>query len=399
MLSHKRTIAVVALGLWSVSLTLGALRVILPVYFASVGVSISEIALLFFFFKVSEILAPIGVGLTINRLGYRRGFISGLCLHSLISCLYVLKPTFALIYLERFVRGLLYMQDMSSVYVKHFSANESQRFHINMMLGLKEAAKGIGMFVGGVLIAVLTFENSVLVFGLVTAGATALAVRFLPDLQEEVRTPILKIWGTVDRKIKTLGLGYGLLHGALDGWGVVILPVYLTSVFGLSPALVGTVMMGEYIFQGVAVTLLSKYVNVAWDPRNLLVASGLLLFPVCLALSLPMPVYLFLLLVFVYQFFHSACAVYYHYLKLEFATNEKTSLDLATYTTLTNVFKPIAVFASGLLAEAMGFSWGFYLSSLLVLLSALTCLALPKSAPQMASVGQPYARESVALDN
>jgi len=70
--------AVVALGLWSASLTIGALRVILPVYFASVGVSISKIALLFFFDSLAQILAPIVVGLTINRLGYRRCLLGGL---------------------------------------------------------------------------------------------------------------------------------------------------------------------------------------------------------------------------------------------------------------------------------------------------------------------------------
>ena len=67
MESHKRTIAVVALSLWSASLTIGALKVILPVYFASAGVSISKIAFLFFFDTLGQILAPIVVGLAINR--------------------------------------------------------------------------------------------------------------------------------------------------------------------------------------------------------------------------------------------------------------------------------------------------------------------------------------------
>ena len=85
-----------------------------------------------------------------------------------------------------------------------------------------------------------------------------------------------------------------------------------------------------------------------------------------------------MLLIFVYMFFFSASMVYYNHLMLEFASEEKTSLDLATYTTLTNVFKPIGVFVSGLLVESMGFSWAYYFASLLTLFSALTCLALPK---------------------
>ena len=136
--NRKWTIAIVALGYWSAALTNGALRVILPVYYASVGVSISKIAFLFFLFKFSEIFAPMGIGVMLNRWGYKRTFITGLAIHSAISSLY-LFPSFVLIYVERSLRGLLYMADMSAVYVKHFSPKQDQRFLINMILGLKEA--------------------------------------------------------------------------------------------------------------------------------------------------------------------------------------------------------------------------------------------------------------------
>lgn len=393
---HRRTIAVAALGLWGVDITLGAMKVILPVYFASVGVSISKIALLFFLFKLTEVLAPMGQGAAINRFGYRRGLIGALGLHSLL-CLLYLNPTFALIYLERLVRGLVGVRLLSSVYVKHFSPKGNQRFHINMLLGLADVSKGIGMFIGGVLIAIFALEYSIGILGLLTAGVTLILFFYLPDLRETARTPVLKIWGTVDRNMKILGVARGLLLGAWDGWGIVILPVYLTLVFGLSPALVGTVMMGVLMFQGLSVTLLSKYMTAAWDSRQTLVGCGLLLFLVCLGLSFPMAIYPFLLIVFLYQFINSACGVYYNHLQLDFATDEKTSLDLATYKTISNALKPIAVFVSGVLAEALGFSWAFYFSSLLILLSALTCLALPKVSPRLSSAVQPYADESVAV--
>ena len=393
--SHKWTIAMVALGYWSAALTNGALRVIVPVYYASVGVSISKIAFLFFLFKFAEIFAPLGIGVMLNRWGYKRTFITGLTIHSVISSFYMV-PSFVLIYTERFIRGLLYMADISAVYVKHFSLKEKQRFLINMILGLKEASKGIGMIGGGLLIAVMTIENTLLVFAVFTATSALVAVRYLPDLQERVKLPVHKIWGAVDKKIKTLGLGFGLLNGALDSWGVVVLPIYLTQVLGVAPAFVGTVMMAEYIFQGLIVTFFSKYVNLRWEPRRLLVLGGLLLVPVSLALSLATTLYPFLVLVFIFMFFFSATMVYYNHLMLDFASEEKTSLDLATYTTLSNIFKPIGVFASGLLAESMGFSWAYYFAALLTLSSALTCLALPKSAAGQADVAASLAAGSLA---
>jgi len=392
MESYKSTIGIVALGYWSQALTNGALRVVVPVYFAATGMSISKIAFLFFLFKFAEIFAPMGIGVMLNRWGYKKTFITALVFHSVISFFYMI-PSVAMIYIERFVRGLLYMADISAVYVKHFSPKSDQRFLINMILGLKEGSKGVGMIGGGLLIAYLTIENTLSIFAVLTALSALVALRLLPDLKEQIKLPVLKIWGSVDRRIKTLGLGFGLLNGALDAWGVVVLPYYLTKVLHMAPAFVGTVLMAEYIFQGLIVTFLSKYVNLRWEPRKLLVLGGFLLIPVTVALSLVTALYALLTWIFIYMFLFSASMVYYNHLMLDFASEEKTSLDLATYTTLTNVFKPIGVFASGLLAESMGFSWAYYFATVLTLCSALTCLALPKSNKQESAVVGSYATE------
>jgi len=387
---HKRAIAVVALGYWGVSLTLGALRVILPVYFAGTGVAISKIALLFVLLKGAEVFAPIAEGLVINRIGYKRSFIGALGLHSFISCLFIFKPVLLVIYLERLVRGLIALPLMASVYVKHFSPKTSQRFHINMMKGIHDIAKGIGMFLGGVLIAVLPFEYSITILGALTMGVTVASLCYLPDFKEVMKTPIPKIWRSVDQRIKRLGIARGLLHGASDAWGMVILPVYLTVVFGLSPAIVGTIMMAGLVLNGVGVTLISKYVRKDWQPEKALVVCGLMLLPVCLAMSAPMPLHFFLVFVFLYKIILAANAVYYNQLKLEFSTAEQTSIDLGTYKTISSSVAPFAIWASGILAEELGFSWPFYLSSLLVLLSVLTCLFLPKPAPQRADAVRLY---------
>jgi MFS family permease len=384
--NNKRTVLVVGLGLWSVSLTIGALRVILPVYFASVGVSVPKIALFFVLDTMGQILAPIVIGMVINRFGYRRSVLGGLAIHSLISFMYIFDPTFFLIYLERFTRGLITMPLMTEVYVKHFSPKEGQSHHINLVLGLGDVSKGIGMLVGGGLIAFLPFRYSVVVFGLLITVAATMALLYLPDLREEVKMPILKMWGNVDGKIKTLGLSRGFLQGAEDAWASAILPVYLTVVFGLPSTQVGAVMMVGLIFYGSNVSVLSRWILTRWDPRKALVGSGLLLLPVCFCLSLPTSVSIFLFVMCLYQMLNAACAVYQNHLKMEFASKEKTSIDLAVFKTLSNIVKPVAVLIAGALADRMGFNWVFYFSSLLVLFSALTSLVLAKATRHASAV-------------
>ena len=186
--------------------------------------------------------------------------------------------------------------------------------------------------------------------------------------------------------------------GAEDAWASAILPVYLTVVFGLPSTQVGAVMMLGLIFYGANVSLLSRWIINRWDQRKALVISGLLLLPVCLSLSLPTSVYIFLLLMCLYQILNGACAVYQNHLKLEFASKEKTSIDLAVFKTLSNVVKPIAVLVAGILADTMGFNWVFYFSSLLLLLSALTSHALSKVTRQAAAVVvSSYGSEVAAL--
>jgi len=85
-------------------------------------------------------------------------------------------------------------------------------------------------------------------------------------------------------------------------------------------------------------------------------------------------------------------------LKIEYSSKEKTSIDLAGYKTLSNVFKPIAVLVAGILADRLGFNSVFFFSSLLILFSALTSLALPKSTGEEAPVMvSSYGSEVAAL--
>ena len=95
----------------------------------------------------------------------------------------------------------------------------------------------------------------------------------------------MKIWGAVNRKIKTLGLGFGLFNGSLDAWGVVVLPVYLTK-FARLPGVCGRCDNGGIHLSGADRYILFKIrINLLWERRKL-GACGFLLIPVSLIFPL-----------------------------------------------------------------------------------------------------------------
>lgn len=376
--SHRSVLLTAAVGLWSATLSVGALRVILPVYFASIGMEIAKIALLFVFFKAAQMAAPLGMGLTINRIGYRKGFISGLWIHSLLSLFFLIKPALSFIYFERFVRGLITMPLLGEVYIKRFSSHHQLGTHINILLGLRDVAKGAGMLIGGVLIGMMPLEYSLAAISLLTTAAALLAYRYLPDVREKIQSAPHHLWTRVGGRIKTLAVSRGFLHGSEEAWTMVILPVYLSTLFGLSPASVGAIMMSLLFFQGGAVFILSKIANFNADYRKVMGLCALMLVPVCLLLAGTSGLFLFLAFALLYYFFTSYSAIYHNTMKLRWSDPEKSSVELAAFKFLSHLPIPIAIGVSGILAERFGFSSAFYFAGLLALGSALTCLALPK---------------------
>jgi predicted MFS family arabinose efflux permease len=181
----------------------------------------------------------------------------------------------------------------------------------------------------------------------------------------------------------------GFLQGGEDAWASAILPIYLTTVFGLTPTLVGTIMMAGLLFYGINVSFLSRWLAAARDRRKTLVLTGLLLLPICWGLSLPSSVIVLVVLICFYQFLNGACAVFQNQLKLEFASRDKTSIDLAAFKTLSNMVKPAAVFVAGFLADAFGFNAVFCFASILLLISALIPLMLPKPQSELAPLTVP----------
>ncbi|MBI3076042.1 MAG: MFS transporter [Deltaproteobacteria bacterium] len=373
---HSRVITTVALGFWSVAITLGALRVILPVYFASLGVSVTKIALFFVAYKASEVIANGVTGLAVNRLGYRRSYVGGLLAHTILSLSYILTPPLWAIYFIRLGRGMIGMNLLTSVYVRHFSPRESRRFHINLILGVKEAGKGVGMAIGGVLLALLSFKLSLVALGLFTAVETLLAFRYLPEVRERERVAVRRLWQTVPWEVKVLATARGFVYSARDCWAAAIAPVVLVRVFDLSASAVGFFMMVGLLALGGSQTLFARYLGRGWSSRTSLVVCGLAIAPVPLLMGHAPALGVFAVGYLLYYVMDGLWTSYHNHFMIEQASLEKTSIDLGAYKVIANVVPPFAVMVSGMAADAYGLAAAFYVAAGFALLGAVTPLAL-----------------------
>jgi hypothetical protein len=104
---------------------------------------------------------------------------------------------------------------------------------VALLTGSKNALKGVGFFLGGLLLSWIGFQSSVWVIAALVALALSVAVVFLRGgLGEANRKTRFHHLISRNRSVNTLSIARMFLFGARDVWFVVALPVFLSSVLG-----------------------------------------------------------------------------------------------------------------------------------------------------------------------
>ena len=137
---------------------------------------------------------------------------------------------------------------------------EQQLFRwVAILTGSKNALKGVGFFLGGVLLTTLGFNLAVAVMAAALLLAFCATLLLPADLGRMKSKPAFAALFARSRGINLLSLARFFLFGARDVWFVVALPVFLESVLGWSFWEVGGFMglwvIGYGIVQGSAPAL------------------------------------------------------------------------------------------------------------------------------------------------
>jgi len=385
---------------WAFTLTDGALRMLVVLYFHQLGYAPLAIASLFLFYELFGVITNLLGGWLGARLGLNRTMNLGLLLQVLALGMLTLPDAWLSIpwvMLAQALSGIA--KDLNKMSAKSAiktlvpaGAQGSLYRWVALLTGSKNAMKGIGFFLGGALLAWLGFQGAMLAMGLMLLGIglTSL-VTLKAELGKAKTKPKFRELLSKSRAVNVLSAARLLLFGARDVWFVVALPVFLSRQFGWDVAWVGGFMalwvMGYGLVQalaphftgkktgrvpdgraafgwGLALTLVTLFIAVGlwldW-PAHWTVLGGLLLFGALFAVNSSL---------------HS-------YLIVSYAKEDGVSLDVGFYYMANAAGRLLGTLLSGWLFQLSGLGLCLWVSTAMLLLSSLICRGLPRHPPHV----------------
>jgi hypothetical protein len=277
VLSPLRQYAIVTANYWAFTLTDGALRMLVVFHFHALGYSTLEIALLFLFYEFFGVLTNLYGGWLGGTFGLRLTLWTGTLLQ--VAALLMLIPvadgwpkawSVAYVMVAQAISGIA--KDLNKMSAKsaiktvvpetpdNQERGEQQLFRwVAILTGSKNALKGVGFFLGGLLLTTIGFNAAVAVLAAALLLAFSVTLVLPADLGRMKRKPGFRALFSKSRGINLLSLARFFLFGARDVWFVVALPVFLEAALGWTFWQVGGFMglwvMGYGLVQGSAPAL------------------------------------------------------------------------------------------------------------------------------------------------
>ncbi|NJL40164.1 MAG: organoarsenical effux MFS transporter ArsJ [Leptolyngbyaceae cyanobacterium SM1_4_3] len=403
--ANLRNYILVTIAYWGFTLTDGALRMLVLLYFNRIGYSPLEIAMLFLFYEIFGVITNFLGGWIGSQMGLKVTLYAGIGLQvfSLVMLAF-LNPEWAQWSAVAFVmvaqafsgiaKDLTKMSSKSAIRLVVPQEAQSSLFKwVAVLTGSKNALKGVGFFVGSALLAAFGFENSLLIMA---AGLFVILMTgfFLPKGMGRIKTKVgFKQLFSKSREINILSAARFFLFGSRDVWFVVGLPVFLYDGLGWTFTQVGGFLacwvIGYGTIQFLAPTLLNRFGS-GQPPRAATIqfwTFTLTAVPAAIALALllnvpPNIAIIAGLTVFGVVFaFNSAV---HSYLVLAFTDDDKVALNVGFYYMANSGGRLAGTVLSGLIFQFFGLVGCLWTSMILVLAAGIISLKLPDPKPQKA---------------
>jgi predicted MFS family arabinose efflux permease len=389
-----RNYLVVTGGYWAFTVTDGAIRMLVVLYFHQLGYSPFEVAMLFLFYEFFGIVTNLVGGWLGARIGLNRTMHMGMGLQVVaLALLTVPDAWLSVAYvmaaqaLSGIAKDLNKMSAKASVKALTGAGGESRLFrYVALLTGSKNALKGAGFFVGAALLQTIGFRGALAVLAGMLLAVLAVTALLLPAGvgKMKAKPKFTQIFANTP-DINWLSAARFFLFGARDVWFVVGLPVYLYDVLKWEFMQVGAFLalwiIGYGLVQASAPRLLERAHHGLGPGANTarLWTLGLALFPAGIALALaqglpPGPVLITGLVLFGAVFAINSAV--HSYLILAYSDFEKVSMNVGFYYMANAGGRLAGTVLSGLVYQTQGLTGCLWWSAGFVLAAFALSLKL-----------------------
>jgi MFS family permease len=421
MNSGARNYAIVTAAYWGFTLSDGALRMLVLLHFYRLGYSPFTLAFLFLLYEAMGVVANLIGGWLATRYGIARMLavglatqITGFLLLSALSPSWTVALSIAWVVGAQGICGVA--KDLTKTASKSaikLTAGEAsgQLFKwVAFFTGSKNAMKGVGFFLGGVLLQTLGFQAALWTMAAFLAVVFIGVVGFVPRLMGKSKaSKSARELFAKNRGINLLAAARVALFGARDVWFVVGVPVFLYAS-GWTFTMVGGFLALWTIGYGVVQAAAPAIVRRSDDglstevPAARLWSALLAIVPIGLAVLVAMKVqHLEWVVVAGLGVFGVAFAVnssVHSYLILAYAGSEKAAEDVGFYYAANALGRFFGTLMSGLLYQWGGLVYSLVGSAAMLTVCWLVTLALPvklAARPSIALSDQPVHPGLVAV--
>jgi len=399
-MTSLRNYTLVTAAYWGFTLTDGALRMLVLLHFYDLGYSAIQIAFLFLLYEFCGVVTNLIGGWVGSSMGLKITLFSGLALQVVaLLALGMLNPEWPVFFSVAYVMGaqalsgvakdLTKMSSKSAIKVLLPAEAEGALFKwVAILTGSKNALKGAGFFLGGVLLTWLGFRGALLAMAGGLAIVLIAAVLSLPgDMgRAKSKTKFSQILSK-SREINLLSAARLFLFGSRDIWFVVGLPVFLSASLDWSHTEVGGFLalwvIGYGGVQALAPQLLQR-VLAGGVPRGgtaCLGAFTLALLTAIIAIGVTFDLSPWLTVVGGLALFGLVFAVnssVHSYLILAYTESDQAALNVGFYYMANAMGRLIGTLLSGLVFHFGGLVACLWVSAAFVLIAAVLSTKLPR---------------------
>ncbi|ENP8456439.1 organoarsenical effux MFS transporter ArsJ [Photobacterium damselae] len=393
--ANVRQYMLVTFNYWNFTVTDGALRMLVVLYFHQLGYSPLEIASLFLFYEFFGVVTNLIGGWLGAKLGLNRTMNIGLALQIIaLSMLAVPTDMLTVIWvmlaqaISGIAKDLNKMSAKSAIKTLVPSGEQGALYKwIAILTGSKNALKGAGFFLGGFLLSWLGFSGAVIAMAVVLLAVFILSLCYLKgDLGKAKQKVKFSQIFSKSPSVNILSAARMFLFGARDVWFVIALPIYLGQVFGWDHLWVGGFLALWIIGYGIVQTLAPKVTGKAQgktpDGRAAMGWAGLLatvtaLITLLVTFNLSPQITIALGLM-IFGAIFAVNSSLHSYLIVSYAKEDGVSLDVGFYYMANAMGRLIGTLLSGWVYQTQGFVACLWVSVAFLVLTTIISVWLPK---------------------